>query len=201
MLCRIIYKHCLSYCEYNNNATLVRCLSSSSRPNIGIVGLGQMGSKIAYNLSADEYEVIVYDKMESTRLNATKLHPNIKFAESVEALTSSCPTIISILPNDDACMDVSTRLLNAAKSTSLCHISCSTVSPECSRELSKLYKSKPGYHFVSAPVFARPDGLAKRQATWMISGGDSEARSKAASILSKLGNTHDYGDDAAAANV
>jgi 3-hydroxyisobutyrate dehydrogenase-like beta-hydroxyacid dehydrogenase len=63
-----------------------------------------------------------------------------------------------------------------------------------------LYQSKLNHHFISAPVFARPDGLSKRQATWMIS-GNAQGRDIAHNLLSSIGKTVDYGDDVGAANV
>lgn len=53
---------------------------------------------------------------------------------------------------------------------------------------------------MAAPVFARPDGIAKRQATWMI-GGDEAGRRLAQDILTPLGNVVDYGADVGAANI
>lgn len=46
------------------------------------------------------------------------------------------------------------------------HVSCSTVSPYTSRELSEAHAAASGERtkYVAAPVFARPDGLALQQA-------------------------------------
>lgn len=49
------------------------------------------------------------------------------------------------------------------------HFSCSTVSPVTAKKIAQLY-SNEGKTFVSSPVFARPDGIQKKQAIWMISG-------------------------------
>ena len=61
--------------------------------------------------------------------------------------------------------------------------------------------SQAGQTIVASPVFARPDGLANKQATWMISGGNKQGRDVATAILSKQGSCIDYGDDIGAANV
>jgi len=113
-------------------------------------------------------------------------------------VAKKCSVVLSILPNDAATKDVSQRLLDNVSST-LCHISCSTVSPTTSRTLAETYKASHA-QFISAPVFARPDGLFKRQATWMVS-GDSKGRQIAHELLSNLGKTVDYGDDVGAGNV
>jgi 3-hydroxyisobutyrate dehydrogenase-like beta-hydroxyacid dehydrogenase len=55
---------------------------------------------------------------------------------------------------------------------------------------------------VSAPVFARPDGIAKKQAFFAMSGGNAADRARATELLSSTSPaTHDFGDDAGAANV
>jgi 3-hydroxyisobutyrate dehydrogenase-like beta-hydroxyacid dehydrogenase len=60
--------------------------------------------------------------------------------------------------------------------------------------------SNNSFTFVSAPVFARPDGLAKKQATWMV-GGEQQGRAVATTLLSLMGSVVDFGDDVGAANV
>lgn len=110
-------------------------------------------------------------------------------------MAKNCSVVLSILPNDTATKDVSERLLKNSLPT-LCHISCSTVSPTTSRALAASYKERNAT-FISAPVFARPDGLFKRQSTWMIS-GDRKGRDIAHDLLSNLGKTVDYGDDVGA---
>lgn len=107
---------------------------------------------------------------------------------------------------------------------SFTHISCSTISPSSARRLATVH-SGAGHKLITAPVFARPDGMyqttiftvvlslyatnftnpssagiAKRQATWML-GGEESGRKMAASLLSSLGNIVDMGDDVGAANV
>ena len=49
------------------------------------------------------------------------------------------------------------------------HVSCSTVSPYTSRELSDFHlAASAGSKYVGAPVFARPDGLALKQASFTM---------------------------------
>lgn len=62
---------------------------------------------------------------------------------------------------------------------------CSTVSPSTSRGLATAYTAA-GNTFVAAPVFARPDGLLKRQATWMVA-GEQKGRQVAAELLESSG--------------
>ena len=83
-------------------------------------------------------------------------------------MAKHCDIIVSMLPNDAALRSVSSILLEHSKRESI-HISCSTVSPATSRDLLASFAAQ-GKHFAAAPVFARPDGLGRRQAIWMIAG-------------------------------
>ena len=67
----------------------------------------------------------------------------------------------------------------------LIHVGCSTVSPTTSRGLAAAY-ADVGKTFVAAPVFARPDGLLKRQATWMVA-GEEKGRLVAGKLLESSG--------------
>lgn len=49
-------------------------------------------------------------------------------------------------------------------------------------------------------MLCRPDGLLKRQATWLVS-GDDNGRQIATDLLQSLGKVVDFGRDVGAANV
>jgi 3-hydroxyisobutyrate dehydrogenase-like beta-hydroxyacid dehydrogenase len=104
--------------------------------------------------------------------------------ESVEAIAAKCNTVISMLPNDAIVEKVSKALLTSTKSKIL-HISCSTISPTVARSLAEEYQANM-HTFIASPVFARPDGIAKKQAIWMIS-GQKEGREVAGKLLASGG--------------
>lgn len=79
------------------------------------------------------------------------------------------------------------------------HISCSTVSPTIARKLQGVHQSHH-MEFVSSPVFARPDGISRREATFMLS-GKAENKAIAQKYLALLGRTEDIGEEIGAANV
>lgn len=89
-----------------------------------------------------------------------------------------------MLPNDAAVNQVSNVIL-ANSPAEIVHISCSTVSPTTSRKLASIYTSQ-SKQFIAAPVFARPDGLARRQAVWMVA-GEERGRKIAATLLESSG--------------
>jgi 3-hydroxyisobutyrate dehydrogenase-like beta-hydroxyacid dehydrogenase len=104
--------------------------------------------------------------------------------DRIEDLASKCSVILSMLPNDAAVNQVSDLILKNSVADTV-HISCSTVSPTTSRKLSEIYRSQ-GKEFIAAPVFARPDGLARRQAVWMVAGAE-RGRKLAAQLLESSG--------------
>lgn len=166
---------------------------------IGFVGLGSMGAKMVENLQRDGKELLVWD-LDSAATAKVATRPEIRAAASVSEIAQSCRVVLSMLPNDKAVQGVSETLLRDAGGP-LCHISCSTISPVTARALAAEYAKQPrASSYVSAPVFARPDGIAKRQATWMVA-GDVEGRRVATEMLTSAGKVIDYGSDVGASNV
>ena len=113
-----------------------------------------------------------------------------------------------MLPNDEilkrVCIDEKLISTLASSHPSSLHVSCSTVSPHTSRELSALHLSHvaSSSRYVSAPVFARPDGLAKSQASFALSGSCPAAVSAATALLSPSnGRVFTFGPDPGSGNV
>lgn len=161
-----------------------------------------MGSKMAYNIASDclgYNEVIqVYDRNPDVVEQALKVGKGHLVSASLEDIANGCDVVFSMLPNDLAVKAVSSVLLAEGKE-GMTHISCSTVSPVTSRALAEEFAVE-NKSFVASPVFARPDGIAKKQAVWMIS-GDDDGRALASSYLSNSGRVVDYGVDTGAANI
>jgi len=155
-----------------------------------------MGSKMVENMKRDGRHLLVYDASPDVTKKVACC-PEIKAASSVEQIANSCDVVFSMLPNDKAVSSISEQLLNGSNNTY--HISCSTISPVTSRSLAKEYE-KRGKVFIASPVFARPDGIAKRQATWLVA-GDSKGRAVASELLNSAGKVIDYGPDVGASNV
>ena len=80
------------------------------------------------------------------------------------------------------------------------HISCSTVSPETSKKLEKIYSEKQAF-FISAPIFARPDGMKNKQAIIPIS-GKYKIYQKIKPIIESFSKSHTFvGEEIGNANV
>lgn len=158
-----------------------------------------MGSKMVANLSKDGRKIVAFDQNSDAVKAVVSEHVR---GGSIESIAANCNVVFSMLPNDKIVEETSRKLFAAAKdagNTGIVHISCSTISPMTSRALASLHKEHT-HTFVASPVFARPDGIAKRQATWMV-GGEEKGRKIACELLESAGNCVDMGDDPGAANI
>ncbi|CAJ1341506.1 unnamed protein product, partial [Effrenium voratum] len=128
---------------------------------LGFVGLGKIGNGMVTNLLKAGQRLVVYDPNAAARDAAEQLG-----ASSVTSLAevAKCPVVFSALPDDQVLRRVATELLPALKPGAI-HVSCSTVSPNISRALAEEHLAG-GVGFVAAPVFARPDGMRRGEATF-----------------------------------
>jgi 3-hydroxyisobutyrate dehydrogenase-like beta-hydroxyacid dehydrogenase len=140
---------------------------------------------VVYDLNHTNAQNLVSERVKATVRRADLFSSLLIFhKDRIEDLASQCSVILSMLPNDAAVNQVSDLILKNSGANTV-HISCSTVSPTTSRKLSEIYRSQ-GKEFIAAPVFARPDGLARRQAVWMIAGAE-RGRKLAAQLLESSG--------------
>lgn len=176
----------------------------SSSKKVGFVGLGHMGSKMVKHIAASGHSMLVFDRtkeaMKAMEESAATGLP-ISLASSVKEIAENCDVVISMLPNDVVVSKISLELLEHATSKDFVHVSCSTVSPSTSRQLAQEYKeADTPSTFIASPVFARPDGVTRKEATWMVSGSE-RGKEEALRYLTLMGRVEDYGEDAGAANV
>ena len=162
---------------------------------IGIIGYGQMGSGAAHNLNK-KHDLFIYDKFKSDS-------NSIKSFCSVEKIFSNCKITCSFLPNDKILINAhenkSNGIFNYLKKNDI-HISCSTVSPETSMKLEKIYSEKKA-SFICAPIFARPDGMKNKQAIIPIS-GKYKIYQKIKPIIESFSKSHTFvGEEIGNANV
>jgi len=161
-----------------------------------------MGSKMVKNLADDNNNLIVYDRSLQSVQAVIKANPNHVKDGSIATIGEKCDIVFTMLPNDAVVEDVSNHLLAGNKGHSgpkKIHVSCSTISPELAKKLTTKH-SEHGFDFISSPVFARPDGITRREAIFMLS-GNKESKEIAMKYLSLLGKIEDFGEETGAANV
>ena len=179
--------------------------SISGKESVGILGLGKMGRAMALNILDAGYKVNIYD-VNTNAVNEvvtkTKKEENVTVCTSPSDLASKSNVLVSMLPNDDVLMKVTTgegNVVDALPKDSL-HIGCSTVSPHTSRFVNSLHQAK-GSRYIGAPVFARPDGVEAKQA-YFTAGGKEEDIKRAEPILLATGSkVYNFGSDCGNGNV
>lgn len=171
----------------------------SSSKRAGFIGLGKIGYAMASNMINSGYELTIFDlnKEACERLEAKGCH-TVQRVEDV-AKASCGGVLVSVLPNDHALSDITEQIRPYMGEGSV-HCSCSTVGPDTSRAMAKLHQPF-GCDFVAAPVFARPDGMARGESYILLSGAPN-GRAAVKPLLSTTSkDIFDFGDDPGGANV
>ena len=128
--------------------------------DVGFIGLGAMGSRIATNLVRAGQHVRVWNRSRATADAWAKLGarpvPTAREAFSGDA-------VFSMLTDDAAVRAVIDPLLDAAP-TGLVHLNMATISIPFARELTETHRDR-GLVYVAAPVFGRPEVAAAAKLT------------------------------------
>jgi len=166
---------------------------------MGVIGLGRMGSDFAANLIADGYQVTVYD------LNREHAAPLIAMGATGAAGLrdlGGCEAVLTSLPDDDAVAEVTLRdggLVHVLARDAI-HVSMSTISPGLSRRLAQRHRLA-GQGIVAAPVLGNPD-LAQARKLFVIAAGLPEDLTKVLQVIERLGQRlFLLGDDPGTANL
>jgi len=149
------------------------------------------------NLLRYSHPVLIHDT-DATNLRDFHGEEGVSVAHGAAEVAQGAPIVMSMLPNDAVLKDVTGQMLPHLEGK--LHISCSTVSPATSRELARLHASA-GAEFVAAPVFARPDGVAARKASIMVSGPRPAVHRAKDLLATTAPDIFDFGEDVGAANV
>jgi len=168
---------------------------------LGFVGLGKIGSGMVGNLAQAGATIVAFDRDASALAAVAEQQESVSAAADIAEVAQRASVVLTALPNDAVLQIVVDELLPAlALHSSPVHISCSTVAPSTTRALEQKHAAK-GVGFVSAPVFARPDGMRRGEATIPVS-GPGWAKAQALPILEKTASSvHDFGEDPGAANT
>lgn len=167
----------------------------------GFIGLGSLGTPIAINLLESGHQLYVHNR------TIAKAHPleanGAIVCDTVAALAKECDIVFTMVADDAALKGITTGpqgLLQHLKPGSL-HISMSTILAQTAGELAALHQEK-GQHYLSSPVFGRPDAATARKLNFVIS-GPKELREQATPLLKQAGGAGvwDFGDDILTANT
>jgi 3-hydroxyisobutyrate dehydrogenase len=155
----------------------------NATPQIGWVGLGSMGSRMAPNLVNSGYSVTGFDLDRSRTASAAA--QGLKEATSLSVLASESDVLFSMIPNDQAFLDVVRRFSGTGKAGA-CLIDMSTISPDVSVRGAALLDGC-GISYLRAPVSGSTTLAAAGTLGIWVSGPESvfELRRPLIAVLGK----------------
>ena len=126
--------------------------------NIGIIGLGQMGRGMAQRLIERGHQLAVWNRSRAAAESFAARGARV--ADTPDGVLSA-DVVITMLADDTA---VETVWLASQLSEKLpqgaVHLNMSSVSPRVGERLERAH-GEHGAHYVSAPVFGRPEFAAR----------------------------------------
>jgi len=164
--------------------------------DIGFIGLGTMGSRIAANLLKAGHKVRVWNRSRPS-VDALAREGAEPVATAREAFSGDF--VFSMLADDTAVHAVIDPLLEGAPK-GLVHVNMATVSVALAREMATRHRDH-GLFYVSANVFGRPELAAAAKLTIVVA-GDPGAVARVQPLLDVIGQrTYPMGSEPERANV
>jgi 3-hydroxyisobutyrate dehydrogenase len=151
-------------------------------PNIGFIGLGNMGAPMAANLVKSGDPVLGFDVVDTARQATAQL--GVEIAPSAKAAVEAADIVITMLPAGDHVRAVWAEVLPAAKRGAL-FIDCSTIDVTSARAAHALAAQR-GIAALDAPVSGGVGGAKAATLTFMV-GGAAEAFARGKPILERMG--------------
>jgi 3-hydroxyisobutyrate dehydrogenase-like beta-hydroxyacid dehydrogenase len=152
---------------------------------IAFLGLGNMGAHMARNLLQAKHEVAVWNRTTS-KAEPLRAH-NALVAASIAEAVRGAEVVVTMMADDHA---VSSAVLGPDGilrhlSAGGIHISMSTISVALSQQLAAEHEKK-GQHYVSAPVFGRPEAASAAK-LFVVAAGESPVLDRCSPIFAAVG--------------
>src|SRR5215216_2813072 len=157
---------------------------------VGFVGLGTMGSRMAANLQAGGYRLVVHDLRKDAA--APHLSGGAIWANSARALAEQVDVLFTSLPEpaDVEAVALGADGLVAGIRPGAAFFDLSTNAPALVKKLAVTFAEK-GAHMLDAPVSGGPAGAASRKlAIWV--GGDERVFRQHKPVLDAIGDQARY---------
>jgi 3-hydroxyisobutyrate dehydrogenase len=151
-------------------------------PNIGFIGLGNMGGPMAANLVKSGDQVVGFDVIAAARDAGAQ--SGIAIAASAKACVEKADIVMTMLPAGEHVRSVWSEVLPAAKAGVL-FIDCSTIDVTSARAAHKLAAER-GIAALDAPVSGGVGGANAATLTFMV-GGATEAFARGKPVLERMG--------------
>jgi 3-hydroxyisobutyrate dehydrogenase len=151
-------------------------------PNIGFIGLGNMGAPMAANLVKSGDSVIGFDVVAAARQQSAQ--SGIEIAPTPKACVEKADVIVTMLPAGEHVRSVWGKVLPSAKRGAL-FIDCSTIDVTSARAAHALAGER-GIAALDAPVSGGVAGAKAATLTFMV-GGSVEAFARGKPVLERMG--------------
>jgi 3-hydroxyisobutyrate dehydrogenase len=151
-------------------------------PNIGFIGLGNMGAPMAANLVKTGDHVRGFDVVAAARQGCAQL--GVEIAASAKAAVEAADVVITMLPAGEHVRAVWTEILASAKREAL-FIDCSTIDVTSARAAHALAAQR-GIAALDAPVSGGVAGAKAATLTFMV-GGSADAFARGKPVLERMG--------------
>ena len=155
--------------------------------NIGFIGLGNMGSKMALHLINDGYNVFGYDLDEN--LMDQLCNQGMVKIKSLSNFAKDKDIIITMLPDGNIVQNVINEVLSQTQNNPI-FIDCSTIDVDTSIILSNLCLTKD-IKFLDAPVSGGTVGAENGTLTFMV-GGEESVFKLVSPLLNLMGSKSVY---------
>ena len=172
----------------------------TTRSKITFIGIGSMGGGIAANLIRAGFDVTLYNRTQK------KLAPLLaiggRAANSVAEACDGADIAVTMLADDAAeeAVSLGSDGLVAHLPKDALHVSHSTIGAATARRFDEAHQ-KAGQHFLSAPVFGRPEAAAAGK-LFILTGGKAELVERAQPLFEAIGQrVFPMGDKPEAANI
>lgn len=153
------------------------------KDNIGIIGLGNVGSKLANNLIHKNKKLFIFDKNKKTYSRFIK--KNVFKCKNTIDIVKNCTVIITCLPNPSSVDQVLTSILPFINQKHL-WIEMSTTDNNEMKRLSKIFRKKKG-DVLECPITGGEHRAASGNISILVS-GNKKSFKRAFPILSKMGH-------------
>jgi 3-hydroxyisobutyrate dehydrogenase-like beta-hydroxyacid dehydrogenase len=141
--------------------------------NIGVIGLGRMGTAIASNILKSGFNVIVYNRTaDKTR---SLVEAGALKATSPKEVARKSDVLLTSLRDDHAVLDVVSGEkgilsgLQQQQQPNRIHIGTSTISPALSSQLAVMHTAH-GCSYLAAPVLGNPSVANEAKLTTFVAG-------------------------------
>jgi 3-hydroxyisobutyrate dehydrogenase-like beta-hydroxyacid dehydrogenase len=157
---------------------------------VGFIGLGTMGTRMAGNLQKAGFKLIVNDLRKDAA--ASHISAGAVWADTPRAVAEQSDVILTSLPepSDVETVALAADGLLAGVKRGAAWFDLSTNSPSLVKKLNATFAEK-GAHMLDAPVSGGPQGAASRKlAIWI--GGDQAAFEQHKAVLDAIGDQARY---------